>query len=699
MNDDFIKIKIAGINGINHPLYLIAGEVFDDNCKFELYIDGKKKDGNFRTLYNNFSIEYLLKKEDKIVELYAIHNGKKILISKLKNKKFYRIIKKIKTLIKAITFRLLKYIKIMLIIIRNLFQAIIGKKSFKYITIESPYYNPYSKRHYQKWLKKQEKTEYKKLNYNPLISIIIPVYNVDSDLLEDCLNSVLSQHYQNFEICIADDHSTKKETLETLKKYENLDKRIKITYRKENGHISEASNSAIKMATGEYIAFLDNDDLLTEDALYLVAETLNKNKEIDMIYTDEDKMDLDGKLCEPFFKPDFSPDTLLSFNYITHLAVYRKSLVDKIGYLRSEYNGAQDFDFVLRFTEITKNIYHIPKIAYHWRKVEGSTALKMDSKNYALDAGKRAIENALKRRNIKGEVFVPLPMAHYIVNYKYEKEPLISIIIPTRDYAKTLETCLESIYKKTKYKNFEIIVLNNQSKEEDTFKLFETYKKNHSNFRVIDADMEFNYSKINNLGVKNAKGEYIVLLNNDTEVITPNWLNIMVGYAMQKHIGAVGAKLLYNDNTIQHVGIVLGIAHIAGHFAVGCGKNDIGPYARHVVPYNNGGVTAACLMVSKKKYLEVNGLDEELKVAFNDVEFNIKLLKKGYYNVCLPQVMLYHYESKSRGSDKNGEKHQRFLYESKLLRKKGGKYIERDPFYNDNLSIYYPMMLPFEKEE
>lgn len=726
MKKQEVILVINEINGIKNPLYTVTGNILKDDIKLELYINGKKQNIDYDEEYGGFHIEYKVNKEDKYIELYQVKGNEKKLLTKKRNTIINRSFSKIKTyliIIKWIIKRFLLFVLKVLKIFRN-FLVYIGKtivfawkkhhflippkKIKQYIKIffkrlpncliDSPYYFPFNIKHYNKWLKKQPETIYKDLEYKPLISIIIPVYNINEDLLKDCLDSVLNQHYTNFEVCIADDCSTKEETIKTLIEYEKLDNRIKIIYRKENGHISKASNSAIEIATGEYIAFLDDDDILTPDALYLIVEALNRDKTIDMIYTDEDKMELNGKLSEPFFKPDFSPDTLLSFNYITHFAIYKTSLAREIGLLRSEYNGAQDFDFVLRYTEVAKNIYHLPKITYHWRKVEGSTALKMSSKNYALEAGKRAIEDALKRRNIKGKVRIPAPMAHYIVDYEYDEEPMISIIIPTRDYASTLETCLKSIYEKTEYKNYEILILDNQSEKEETFELFKKYSQ-YNNFRVIKADMEFNYSKINNLGVKHAKGEYIVLLNNDTEVITSKWLNYMVGYAMQKHIGAVGVKLLYPDYTIQHCGIVLGIAHIAGHFGVGTPGNDNGPYARYMVPYDNGGVTAACLMVSKEKYLEVGGLDEELKVAFNDVEFNIKLLKKGYYNVCLPQVKLYHYESKSRGNDKSGEKYKRFIKECELLRQKGGDYIKQDPFYNPNLSIYYPMMLPLEKEK
>lgn len=716
-----IEIIFEGIVGLKRPVLVIDGLFLKKDCKFKIYADGKEIQNTFHVLGNHFVLEAILSKGVRQVEAYIIRDSKKELFYCSKNSFYIRLKFKIIQYI----FYLNRFIKKILRMIKYIFVTIgkgirlawrehhflipislwgkywnAIKVKCKNIGIETPYYNPMNQRHYLKWLNNQPETVYKPLKYEPLISLIIPVYNIKRNLLEDCLNSVLNQKYTNFEICLADDCSTLKETKDCLEEYKKKDNRIRVQYRTENGHIAKATNTAIAMATGEYIAFLDDDDILTEDALYLVAEALNKDPSIDMIYTDEDKMDIYGKRCEPFFKPDFSPDTLLSFNYITHFAIYRKSIVDKIGGIDGNYNGAQDYDFVLRFTEKTKKIYHIPRITYHWRMVEGSTALSMGAKTYALESGKKAIEAALTRRKIDAEVIMPVNnLAHYIVKYHYKKEPMISILIPTRDYADTLNTCLKSIYKKTTYKNFEILVLNNSSEKKETFGLFKKYKEKYKNFRVVDADMEFNYSKINNIGAKEAKGEYIVLLNNDTEVITGDWLENMVGYAMQDHIGAVGAKLIYPDNTLQHCGVVLGIAQTASHFGVGIPKEDNGPYARYLVPYDNGAVTAACLMVSKKKFLEVKGLSEDLKVAFNDVEFNVKLLKKGYYNVCLPQVQLYHYESKSRGLDTTGEKYKRFLVESELLRKKCGEILFCDPFYNKNLSMMYPMMLDIRMEE
>ena len=426
---------------------------------------------------------------------------------------------------------------------------------------------------------------------------------------------------------------------------------------------------------------------------------LNEDKKLDFIYSDEDKLDLKGNRCDPHFKPDFSPDTLLSLNYICHFSVIRKTIIAKVGGFEVGLEGAQDHDLFLKVSEKTDRIYHIPKILYHWRMVKGSTSMTIDNKSYATDKGKIAIENALKRRKIKGHVEKDSDSTYYRVVYDYDKEPMISIVIPTRDYADITETCLKSIYEKTDYKNFEILLVNNNSEKEETFKLFDKYKKKYKNFKVIDADMEFNYSKINNLAVKKAKGEYIMLLNNDTEIISKDWLKVMVGYAMQPHVGAVGPKLLYPDNTVQHAGVILGLGGVASHAYIGSKRNDLGMYGRLRVPYDYSAVTAACLMVSKKKFDEVNGLEEDLKVAYNDMDFNIKLLKKGYYNICVPQIEVHHYESKSRGLDTTSEKYKRFLLEEKYMYDKWDFELKHDRFYNPNFTKKMWFVLDKNKEK
>ncbi len=553
--------------------------------------------------------------------------------------------------------------------------------------------DPFNVEEYNEWIAKHEIHEsVKELKYNPKFSIVVPVYNAPINYLEECMDSVIGQNYKNWELCIADDKSTDPKVKETLEKYKKKDKRIKVVYRKENGNISKATNSAFELATGDYISLLDNDDTLSKDALYEVAKVLNKDKEIDFIYSDEDKINTSGLRCDPYFKPDFSPDTLLSNNYICHLTTFSKKLLDEVGGEKSEYDGAQDYDLILRLTEKAKKIYHISKILYHWRIIPGSTSENISAKPKAVDAGKRALEAALKRRKIEGFVDSSNNDGTYIVNYKIGK-PKVSIIIPTRDYKDILEICLKSIYKKTTYDNYEIIIIDNNSEKQETFDLFDKYKKEHKNFKVKRLECEFNYSYLNNEAVKIAEGEYIILLNNDTEVITNDWIEKMLMYASRPHVGAVGVKLLYPDNTIQHGGLILGINGIASHAYINADRNSHGHFGRLIVPYNYDGSTAACLMVSKKKYQEVGGLEEELKVNFNDVDFNLKLLEKGYYNLFVPTVELYHYESKSRGLDLSKEKLERTKQETTYMLNKWNKKLVNSRFYNKNYSKHFVYML------
>lgn len=545
--------------------------------------------------------------------------------------------------------------------------------------------DPLDLEHYIWWIKHmEEKPVYTELKYQPLISIIIPVYNVKGKYLEKCIDSILAQKYTNYEVILVDDASINEDTLRTLKKYENQEK-IKVVYREKNGHISRTSNDALKEARGEFIALVDDDDELTENALYEVVKALNKNKKLDFIYSDEDKIFVKGKRHHPNFKPDWSPDTFLSMNYMSHLGVIRKSLVDEVGGFRVGYEGAQDYDLYLRVTEKTDKIYHIPKILYHWRAIPGSTAQSDGEKNYAVENGKKALEDALKRRKVKGEVRIHPMCPYYYIEYEVKNDPLVSIIIPTKDMADVLKVCLESLFEKTTYKNFEVIVVNNNSEKGETFELFDEFKRKYDNFSVMDANYEFNYSKINNEAVKKSKGKYIVLLNNDTEIITPNWLEMMLGYASQRHIGAVGVQLWYPDDKVQHAGVVMGLG-VASHVFLNHNGDSLIWGGRLSVPYNYSAVTAACLMVAKSKWKEVGGLEEKLKVAFNDVDLNLKLLERGYYNICIPMVKLYHYESKSRGKDDTPEKKARFDGEIEFMEKKWKKYIDNDPFYNPNFS-------------
>ncbi len=543
----------------------------------------------------------------------------------------------------------------------------------------------YDHKAYHKWIKDNEKIlTYKKFKYNPLLSIIIPVYNVEENLLRECLDSCLAQTYAHFEVCIADDHSTNGNVKDVLEEYKEKDKRFKVVYRNKNGMISEASNSAIKVAQGEFVLFLDADDVLAKDALYYLVEVLNKNKKMDIIYSDEDKLDINGKRCEPHFKPDWSPDTIMSINYVCHLMMLRKSLVDEVEGFRREFDGAQDYDLLLRVVEKTNAIFHVPKILYHWRQSPNSTSICLDNKSYIKDAAIDVLNEALKRRNLKGEVIHCPNFSGYLVNYEHNN-PLVSIILLTKNHGEMLNSCLEGLYNDTAYKNFEVILIDNGSTEKRTLEVIKSYQQKYKNFKVKVIDGEFNYSYLNNEGAKLSKGEYLLTLNDDTKVIHRDWLDKMVGYASLNHVGAVGIKLLYKNRKVQHAGVVLGYGGIAGHVYVTANEKESGDFGRLAIPYNYSAVTAACLLVSKKKFMEVGGFDEQLKVACNDVDLCLKLMQKGYSNVLLPQVTMFHYEAVTRGYEKNSTEYKRLLKEQEYMRNKWGKVLESDKYFSNNL--------------
>lgn len=549
---------------------------------------------------------------------------------------------------------------------------------------------------YKKWIEANEKYDAEEIMAQidtfakqPKISIILPVYNTDEKWLRKCIESVRSQYYSNWELCIADDNSTQGYIKKVLNEYEQNDSRIKVVYRSKNGHISESSNSALAIAEGEYVAFLDHDDLLAPFALSRMVEEINIHEDAEFIYSDEDKINKFEKRSKPFFKPDWSPDTLLSQNYICHFLVIKRELVNAVGGFRVGYEGAQDHDLVLRCTEKTDAIYHVPEILYHWRMIKSSTAGNPKAKTYAFEAGKKAIESALARRNIKASVSVGKLLGTYRVKYEIQGNPKVSILIPTKDHARDLKICLESILNKTNYNNYEIIIIDNGSKEKETFALFEKYKSLlEDRFIVLDLDVPFNYSYLNNEGVKKSTGDYVLLLNNDIQILTDHWLERMLGFAQQKHIGAVGAKLYYKDGSVQHAGVVIGLGGVAGHSHKYYSGKSTGYFNRLTIDSNYAGVTGACLMVEKNKFLAMNGLDaENLSVAFNDVDFCLKLISSGYHNICLAQVECIHYESKSRGKEDTKEKQARFEKEIVFMKDKWGKYIIEDPYYNKNLTM------------
>ncbi len=540
---------------------------------------------------------------------------------------------------------------------------------------------------YETWITMLEANESydEKFEYNPKISILVPVYNVLDRHLIPCIESVLNQVYTNWELCLADDCSSWDSVRETLAKYEGNEK-IKIVYRTENGHISRSTNSALEIATGEFVAFMDCDDVLRPNALYEVVKKLNEDPNLDFIYSDEDKIDDDGSNRHmPHFKPDWSPDTLMSHMYTCHFGVYRRSIANEIGGLRAGYEGAQDYDFTLRFTEKTNKIAHIDKILYHWRERKESTALDPSAKPYIFEAAKKSKEDALERRGLKADLEMVDIMYQYRVNYISQTNPLVSVIIPSKDNYKVLKRCIETLYEITRYRNFEVILVDNGSNDENK-KLYQGLADKYK-FKYIYEKMDFNFSRMCNNGAKEAKGEYYLFLNDDIEIINEEWLERMVGHAELEHVGAVGAKLLYpNSKLIQHIGVI-NIANGPVHAFAGLSDDNIYYFGRNKIDYNWLTVTAACLLVKASKFEQVNGFNEEMPVTYNDVEFCFKLVEAGYYNVVRNDVILYHHESVSRGDDLlSKEKFNRLMSEQNYMYELHPEFKNYDPFYNSNLA-------------
>ncbi len=522
----------------------------------------------------------------------------------------------------------------------------------------------------------------------PKISIIMPVYNVDPKWIDLAINSIQKQWYKNWELCIADDCSTNKDTIEYLKNVN--DPRIKIKFLENNQNISGASNEALKLVSGEYVALMDNDDELTTDALYEVVKAINES-DPDLIYSDEDKIEIDGTYSDPHFKPDFSYELFLSQNYMSHFGIIKKEIIDKIGGFTIGLEGSQDYDLYLKVLDITKNIYHISKVLYHWRKIPGSTAAEYSDKSYAQDAGKKALQNYLQRNSISANVNNGQTPGTYKVFYDIQGEPLISIIIPFKDQPKLLKQCIDSILKKSTYTNFEIIGISNNSSQQDTFSLMKKYEKSDQRIKFYEYNISFNYSKINNYALNYCSGEHLVFLNNDIEIISENWIEELLTHSQREDVGAVGAKLYFPNNTIQHAGIAMAPSTMHGVILLyqGLDRNDYGYISRLKCINNYSAVTAACMMVKKDKFIEVGKFDDEnLQIAFNDVDLCLNLQEKGYRNIYTPYCEAYHYESASRGYDISLEKLER-LEKEKFNLKQKHKHIFNtyDPYYNQNLSL------------
>ncbi|MCI9270881.1 MAG: glycosyltransferase family 2 protein [Dorea sp.] len=523
-------------------------------------------------------------------------------------------------------------------------------------------------------------------DYMPLISILVPVYHTPEEFLKQMIQSVRKQTYGNWELCVANADPADRRTAEILAVAASKDPRIKITDVPENEGIAQNTNAALKIAAGEYVGLLDHDDLLTPDALFEVVKAVNEQGRPEALYSDEDKVTTDlSEHFQPHMKPDFNKDLLRSNNYITHFFVASKNLADRVGGFDAAYNGAQDYDFILRCTEQAEGIVHIPRILYHWRVHKASTADNPASKMYAFDAGKRAIEAHLKRCMEPGTVSHTKDLGFYKVKYPVKGSPLVSIIIPNKDESETLAQCLESI-ERSSYQNYEIIIVENNSEKEETFAYYEKIQSDR--IRIVFWPDEFNYSAINNFGASEAKGDYLLLLNNDVQVITEDWLEGLLSNCQREDVGIVGAKLFYPDDTIQHAGIVIGIGGVAGAVFTGLPGVYSGYLHKASIQQNLSAVTAACMMVKRSVYEELGGLEEKLKVAFNDVDFCLKARDKGYLVVYNPEVKLYHYESKSRGTEDSKEKIRRFQNEIEYMRSHWLKLLkEGDPMYNPNLTL------------
>ncbi|MDM8541021.1 glycosyltransferase [Desulfococcaceae bacterium HSG9] len=551
---------------------------------------------------------------------------------------------------------------------------------------------------YERWISQNKfcTADYNLINkqivlfrYQYKISIIMPVYNTPLRWLRKAIDSVQRQLYQNWELCIVDDASSEKSVKRTLVSYSQKDSRIKVMSLNQNMGISGASDEALSMAKGEFIALLDHDDELSIDALYEVVKLLNEHPTADMIYSDEDKLGLNGKRCEPFFKPDWSPDMLLSCMYTGHFSVYRKKIVDRVGGFRTGFDGSQDYDLALRVTEKTDHIYHIPTILYHWRKIPGSVALKENSKTYAYSAAQKALTQAMQRRKIPCEVKEGKWLGSYRIQYEIVSHPKISILIPTKDQIGLLRKCINSILNLNTYPNYEIIIINNNSVKQETAKSLKAMAGNPL-ISILNDTNEFNFAAINNRAARFADGDVLLFLNNDCELKEKNSLGAMAEHIQKKKIGAVGAKLIYGNHTIQHCGIILrlGAHRAAGHHSYKFPEDNHGYFGRNSIIHNVSAVTAAAMMTETSLFNEVGGFNEKLKQAYNDVDFCLKLRAKGYLIVYTPYAVFYHHESASRGYEDTPAKAARFEKEVLYLKSEWKDVLAKgDPYYNPNLTL------------
>ena len=525
-------------------------------------------------------------------------------------------------------------------------------------------------------------------NRGPLISVVMPTYNPDIAHLRAAIDSVLNQLYARFELCIADDASTRPEVRETIETYAQRDPRVKFVFREHNGHISAASNSALKLASGEFVALLDQDDLLADYALAAVAKAIESAPDAGLIYSDEDKINDSGRRFDPHFKPQWNAFLLRSQNYICHLAVMRRSLIEAVGGFREGFEGSQDHDLVLRCSERLRDdqIVHIPLVLYHWRVHEGSTAQNLDSKPYAQISGCKAIQEHLDRLGVRATV----ETAGQFYRVRYEPPappPRISLILLTRDRPELLRTCVKSVLDKTSYSNFEVIIVDNGTKDVKALKLLNDFAMD-SRVKLLRDPSPFNFSELNNRAVQHATGEYLCLINNDVEVLHADWLNEMVSVGYQRGIGAVGARLYYPDGKIQHAGVILGIGGVAGHPFKRQARDDTHYMARTQLMQEMSAVTGACLLTPRSLYTQLDGMNAtHLTVAFNDVDYCLRICEAGHRVVYHPYAEFIHHESVSRGREDTQEKKDRFRNEMLYMQQRWAQRLLRDPAYNPNLSL------------
>lgn len=536
-------------------------------------------------------------------------------------------------------------------------------------------------------LERQRNTHF---DYEPRLSIVIPVYKTPERYLQEMLDSIVNQTYSKWEVCIADGSPRGESRERLIKRYADRDTRFKYVILGENKGISGNTNAAMDMAQGDFLVLADHDDTLTPDALFECVKAMNEDPLYDVIYSDEDKLDMDGQaLFDPHFKPDFNPDLLTSVNYICHLFVVNRNLVEVIGGFRQEFDGAQDYDFIFRCTEQARKVHHIPKVLYHWRCHMNSTASNPESKMYAFEAGARAIKAHYDRMGIAVDsVEKGVDYGIYHTRFHLDEEPLVSVIIPNKDHRADLDLCLTSLLDKGTYRNLEVIVVENNSTEPETFDYYEELQEKRKNVRVVTWKREFNFSAINNYGVTFAHGEYLLFLNNDVEVIEPDVIREMLGYARRDDVGIVGARLLYQDDTIQHAGVVIGFGGIAGHTFIGLHQAENSYFHRAMCAQDYSAVTAACMMSKRSLFDQVGGFREELAVAFNDIDYCLKIRSLGKKVVYNPYALLYHYESKSRGLEDTPEKVERFNREvARFIGYWPEIVINGDPYYNPNLTL------------